>query len=224
MARLLLLPLLWLAVTLPGVRLLEDTMLAVEEPLSLHCGHSVVAGPDPVVLQSQAIRVALATDEEWREVVPDPYGVQARRTLAEAGSLFRSVGLYFLPVRVLELETSDHLNTAGELLDEVEAVSLNGKFDIVILLTAQSRSTSQDGRAVQGGRHAVVAHHKEAPQRDALVLAHEIGHLFGAHHGCDVPGKGGLMQRGGFDGGDLICPCTRRVLEMNAYRFHTDQP
>ncbi len=199
-------------------------MLAVGEPVSLLCGHRVVAGPDPVVLQSQAIRVALATDEEWREVVPDPEGLQARRTLADAGGLFRGVGLYFVPVQVLELETSDHLSTVGELFDEIEVAGLNGQFDVVILLTAQSRSTSQDGKAVAGGRHAVVAHHPEAPQRDALVLAHEIGHLFGAHHGCDVPGQGGLMKSRGFDGGDLICPCTRRVLEMNAYRFHTGQP
>lgn len=222
--RLLAFPALWLVVAVLGAELLEDSIAPVGGPTSLRCGVSVMADQGSAVLQSRSVRVALASDEEWRSRVPDPDGSQARRVLAEAGSLFRGVGIYFLPVRVLELDTPDHLGTVIQLVDDLQRQVPIGDFDIVILLTAQDLSTSLDGYGVLGGRHAAISHHADAPQRDVLVVAHEIAHLFGAHHGCDVPGRGGLMASVGFEGGDLICPCTRSILETNAYRFHADLP
>lgn len=221
--RLLAIPALWFSVVFLGGAALEEWSAPPSPRLALHCGRTLVTDESPSVLRSQSVRVALALDEEWRNRVPDPDGLEARRTLTKAGSLFRGVGIYFLPVRVLEFDSPDHLSTVRDLLDEVESTVPATDFDIVILLTAQRRSTPQDGYAAVGGRHAVVTHHPEEPILDALVMAHEVAHLFGAHHGCDKPGRGGLMNRAGFEGWDLICQCTRRVLEENANRFHTSQ-
>ena len=52
------------------------------------------------------------------------------------------------------------------------------------------------------------------------MLAHEIAHLFGATHGCDLSEHEGVLANKGFDESEFICPCTRKVLEANAARFH----
>ena len=63
-------------------------------------------------------------------------------------------------------------------------------------------------------------HHEQQPEKAEFVLAHEIAHLFGATHGCDLADHEGVLASQGFDEPELICPCTRQLLEANAARFH----
>jgi hypothetical protein len=65
-----------------------------------------------------------------------------------------------------------------------------------------------------------VRHHTDNHEQDEFVLAHEIGHVFGAHHGCNVPGLAGLMAESGVEQPVRLCPCTRRAIESNVQRFH----
>jgi hypothetical protein len=187
----------------------------------LECGRHLTDPPDDALLLVESVRVVLVTDEEWRATMPGPQPSEARHILLDAASLFRGVSIHLLPVQIVDWESPDEADTIREVwAASRESITLDDA-DVAVVLTAQARTTSQDGYAEVGGRYVAVAHHPEHPERDALVLAHEISHLFGAHHGCDVPGREGLMAPRGFDR-DLICPCTRRILELNANRFHED--
>jgi hypothetical protein len=191
----------------------------------LECGRHLTDRPDDPLPLVESVRVVLITDEEWRDTLRGPQPSGARHVLLDAASLFRGVSIHFLAVRIVDWDSPDDADTVrGVWAVARESIPLAGA-DVAVVLTAQARTTSQDGYAEVGGRYVAVAHHPEHPGRDALVLAHEVSHLFGAHHACDVPGRRGLMTPRGFDG-DLICPCTRRILELNADRFHevSDEP
>lgn len=183
------------------------------------CGRLLVEPADGPVFHAASTRVVLALDEEWRERFGEDATRMARSLLADAGALFRSVDIHLLPVRVEAWESPDGQTTALELLAVVrESIDL-ANADIVIALTAQSL-TGADGRAEVGGRYAVIEHHPGRLERDTFVLAHEVAHLFGATHGCDLAGHEGLLASKGFDEPGLICACTRELLEANAARFH----
>ncbi len=191
---------------------------------SLVCGQALATPVGDRVFVVDSIRVAVAMDEERRAAHGGGSVAAARAQLVDAASLFRGVHIHLLAVRTVDWASPDDVGSVSGLLEGAEtAVPLDGA-DIAILLTAQSVETDRDGDARIGDRYAVVARHPGRPDRDAMVLAHELSHLFGAHHGCDLPGHEGLMASQGFSEPDLLCPCTRRVLEMNADRFHRSLP
>lgn len=185
----------------------------------LECGIHLTDLPDDALPLVESVRVVLITDEEWRDTIRGAQPSGARHVLLDAASLFRGVSIHFLPVRIVDWDSPDGIDTIRDVWAVARESIPIGDADVAMVLTAQARSTSQDGYAERSGRYVAVAHHPEHHGRDALVLAHEVSHLFGADHGCDVPGRAGLMTSRGFDR-DLICPCTRRILELNANRFH----
>lgn len=216
---LLALPVVWLAIVVPAMTFLEPDFSGGAQGGGPECGRRLLeAGFDHVPLRD-SVRVVLVTDEEWRDTVGDPAASTARRVVLDAAGLFRGLGIHLLTVRTIPWTSPDEGATIRDTWQAAQRdVALEGE-DIVIVMSAQPRSTAQDGYAQVGGEYVAVAHHPQHPERDALVLAHEISHLFGAHHGCDVEGREGLMTAEGFDQ-DLLCPCTRRILELNATRFH----
>ena len=214
----------WFAIVFSIDSALESSFLFSATPNHLLCGRPLTEVSGGGVSVARSVRVALVVDEEWRDDVPDSAGSEARRVLLDAGRLFRGIGIHFLPIRVLNWESPDDADSVRDLLRAGKQAMPPGDADIVVLLSAQRRATSADAIADVGGRHVVVAHHPANPEQDSLVLAHEISHLFGAHHGCDVPEREGLMAKEGFNDQNLICPCTRRILEMNAQRFHQAIP
>ncbi|MEE9228212.1 MAG: M12 family metallo-peptidase [Acidimicrobiia bacterium] len=221
MLALLLLPVAWFGVAFPLGDVLEPSALSSYPIYGLECGRRLTEPPGDRVSVVQSVRVLLATDEEWQELHGESGDAKARSLLLGASSMFRGVAIHLLPVRIVEWDSPDDLATVRDLTVAAEETVPRREADIVVVLTAQKRDTFEDGYAQVGGRYVVVASHPGHPDQDVTVLAHELSHLFGAHHGCDVPGYEGLMAPGEFDGASLICPCTRRVLEMNAQRFHT---
>lgn len=212
------LPTVWVATTVFGTAL-ESATSSVTPTEQLECGRHLTGQPEEAVPLTESVRVVLVTDEEWRAAVHELQPSGARHTLLDAASLFRGISIHLLPVRIVDWSSPESAVTIRDIWQAArETVPLEAA-DIVVVLTAQERTTSQDGYANVGGQYVAVAHHPQRQDRDALVLAHEVSHLFGAHHGCDVEGRGGLMAPQGFDH-DLVCPCTRRVLELNANRFH----
>jgi hypothetical protein len=216
---LLLLPVAWLAVTLPGFGVRAD-LEGRAGPAVNECGVRLVeasSGATPLLGSS---RVVVVTDEEWRTAVPDADGTEARSVIFAAASLFRGIGIHLLPIRDVAWESPDDADTIEGIFEAAAAGVPLRDADFAIVLSAQPRSTTRDGYTEVGGSYVAVGHHPTDPGLDAFVLAHEVSHLFGAHHACDVPGRGGLMAERGFD--ELICPCTREVLELNAHRFHEE--
>ncbi len=215
------LPAMWFTVAYSVGELLERDAVPDSGAPQLECGRHLTDAGGDVLPSAESVRVVLVTDEEWRATVPPSATFGARHVLLDAASLFRGLSIHLLPVRIVDWESPDDAATIRDVwVAARESIPLaEAGADIAVVLTAQARTTSQDGYAQVGGRYVAVAHHRGHPERDAVVLAHEVSHLFGAHHGCDVPGREGLMAAKGFDG-DLICPCIRRILELNANRFH----
>lgn len=211
-------PVLWIATVLAGYAV-QGTAVSPRAH-QLECGRQLTQPADESVPLTESVRVVLVTDEEWRATVGQ-LGMAARHVVFDAASLFRGMSIHLLAVRSVDWVSPADATTIRDIwLAAREAVALTeGDEDVVVVLSAQRRSTIQDGYANVGGRYVAVAHHPDHPERDAFVLAHEISHLFGANHGCDVAGRVGLMAAQGFDH-DLVCPCTRRILELNANRFH----
>ncbi len=219
-----LLPTAWLAAALISTGALELRPVSLDEgpQEASPCGRQLfVSTDDGRVLRGESTRVVLALDEEWRARFQDESNAVARSLLGEASSLFRGLHIHLLPVRTESWVSPDSVDSAEGLLSAARAAVSLDEADIVVALTGQPL-TQADGRAEIGGRYALVRHHPGKPERDAMVLAHEVAHLFGANHGCDLPGHSGLMAKGGFEEPGLICPCTQQVLERNAARFHID--
>ncbi len=220
-AALMLLPAVWLILALPVGSALEPGSLTPGPDASpLECGLRLDESANGSVALARSVRVAVAFDEEWEGVLGESASVAARGLLVNAAGFFRGLHIHLLPIRVSLWESPDELTSIVEVVAAAQdAIPLDGA-DVVVVFSAQPVDDEDDGYAEVGGRYAGVVHHPEHPERDLQVIAHEISHLFGAHHGCDVPGLSGLMASAGFDDPSVICPCTRRILEANAHRFH----
>ena len=217
---LLLLPVAGLVVAGVAVVAASRWLPSVETNASLVCGEALALPDHEGAFVVDSTRIVVAIDEEWRDESGAGSESEARKMITGAASLFRGVHIHLLTVRSVEWESPDELNSVRDLLDAAQKSILLEGADIAVVLTAQTVETSQDGHARIGDRYAIVARHPDQPERDVMVLAHELSHLFGAHHGCDLPDHDGLMASQGFNEPELLCPCTRRVLEMNADRFH----
>ncbi len=194
----------------------EDT----EVPGPLTCGRQLPGGVDEgQVFRTKSTRVVLALDEDWQADFQAEATVAARTLLWEASSLYRGFNIHLLPLRVERWISPDEIGSAEDLLHLARKSIPRGEADIVVVLTGQQLERG-DGYAEIGGRYALVSHHPGRPERDAMVLAHEVAHLFGAYHGCNLPDRSGVMAEQGFEEPDPICPCTRQTLEINAARFH----
>jgi len=211
----------WLvaAITATGILKFVDADM-VSSLAPLECGRqlSSVSGER---LTLRSVRVVVALDEEWRERFGDDSEAVARSLVSDVSGLYRDIGLHFLPVRVADWSSPDHFDSAEDLLADLSETMRVDNSDVIFGLSGQHLSRI-DGFARVGGQVAVVGHHPGQLERDVFVLAHEVGHLFGAHHGCDIPGLAGVMADTGFEDPLVVCPCTRAILEANVARFHEE--
>lgn len=219
-AALLLLPAVWLLVALGAGAALEPEPVNGPPP---ECGRRLDQ-PTAAVVVARSVRVAVAYDEEWEDALGTAAAVTARELLVDAAGFFRGLHIHLLPIRVERWRSPDSASTMEAIVGHAEDTIPRRGADIVVVMSAQPVGNDEDGYAQVGGRYAGALHHPGHPERDLQVVAHEISHLFGAHHGCDVPGFPGLMASAGFDDPSVICPCTRRILEANAHRFHSEAP
>jgi hypothetical protein len=166
------------------------------------------------------VKVTIVLDEEWRSHFGDAAGEEARTIMTRAAGFYRNLGVQATLLRVDDWMSPDTVSVAEEFLDRAEHEVALQDADVAVIFTNQVLDGSEDGRAEVGGRYAFIRHHSAHGGRDEFVLAHEMGHIFGAHHGCDVPGFAGVMAESGFEQPPLVCPCTPRVLEINVDRFH----
>ncbi len=188
--------------------------------LVLECGRRLpVTAPAPAT-PLVPVEVLLVIDDEWQAHFGSDAEREARLVATRAASHYRNLGIHVLPTRVVTWESPDSAATLPELLDHADAAELLEGEDVVLVFTAQHVDGSEDGDASVGGRSAIVQHHIGHGSQDEFVLAHEIGHVFGAHHGCDISGIAGLMADRGIEQPVRLCPCTRRAIETNVERFH----
>ena len=136
---------------------------------------------DAASLPKQDVRVVLATDEAWRQT----YGAGAE---ARASQLLTDVNHILEPARI-SLSIAEYRSwssdrdssSMSQLLAHLDDTVPARPGQLVIGLTGHQIS-KVDGLAHVGHIHLVARLHPDRPERDAVVVAHEIGHLLGAHH------------------------------------------
>jgi hypothetical protein len=211
---------LWLVVAFGAQAAGSALLNGDDNVLALECGRRLpVTAPAPAT-PLVPVEVLLVIDDEWQEHFGSDAEREARLVATRAASHYRNLGIHVLPTRVVTWESPDSAATLTELLDRADAADLLDGEDVALIFTAQHVDGSEDGDASVGGQFAIVRHHTDHGARDEFVLAHEIGHVFGAHHGCDVSGLAGLMADRGIEQPARLCPCTRRAIENNVARFH----
>lgn len=159
--------------------------------------------------------VTIALDEEWL----DAFGANAEQRAADvvemAAADLRPAGIHLQPSEISEWTSADDAETIHPLLDTVkDAVPVEGQ-SLAVALTAGSYSGGVDGLAHVGHPYVVVRHHEGGLERDAYVLTHEIGHIFGLdHHACED--EFCFMTDHGYDPDEHWCLEHLELLRNNA--------
>ncbi len=166
--------------------------------------------PGPYVLD-----VTVAVDEEWTDSHGAAADQLAERVIAIAASNLRPAGIDLRISRITRWTSADDAETIHPLLEAVkDSIPVEGQ-GLVVALTAGSYETGVDGLARIRQPHVVVRHHGESLERDAYVLTHEIGHIFGLdHHACDDDLC--FMADHGYDPDEHWCADHLELLRNNA--------
>ncbi len=182
----------------------------------VHAGEPLVPAswraenPGPYVLD-----VTVAVDEEWIDTHGADAEQLAERVIAIAAGNLRPAGLDLRLSRITQWTSADDAETIHPLLEAVEdAIPIDGQ-GLVVALTAGSYAAGVDGLARIRRPHVVVRHHDGSLERDAYVLTHEIGHIFGLdHHVCEDALC--FMSDHGYDPDEHWCPEHLELLSNNA--------
>jgi hypothetical protein len=176
-----------------GLHLSEAARVEVERlEVDRACSGTGMGHPG---LRDGRIALTIALDEEWvarhgdRAVAAALALVEATQTtLGALGVTLDVLGVerWASPPGLSLHEMSHAAVTAGLLGDEA---------DLLLVLTDQDAAGSTDGIHVDSAGSPAIAirHHRDRPDRDAIVVAHEVGHLLDLTH---KPGT--FMQARGF--------------------------
>lgn len=162
--------------------------------------------------------VTVGLDEEWLDAFGGDAEQRAARVIAAAASNLRQAGLDLRVSAITEWASANDAETIHPLLDEIrEAIPVDGP-SLAVALTAGSYAGGVDGLAQVRQPFVVVRHHPGSLERDAYVLTHEIGHIFGLdHHACEDDLC--FMADHGYDPDEHWCPEHLELLRNNSGYF-----
>jgi hypothetical protein len=183
------------------------------------CGAILASGASHLVGEgSHQIRLVLAVDDEWLARFGADAELQARAIVEDVSPLFGPFGIDLDTVKFERWSSLETGIAAHSLFAQVkQSVSLAGS-DAVLALTGHQLWPT-DGAGAVGGTHTLVSHHPGHPERDRLVAAHELGHLFGARDASPESAGSNIMIGKGFDHDLVWDACHERLLRLNAARF-----
>ncbi len=161
------------------------------------------------------VDITVALDEEWIDIFGSNAEQQAARVVEIAAANLRPAGLYLRLADFTRWTSANEAETIHPLLEAVEdAIPIDGR-GLVVALTAGSYGAGVDGLARARRPHVVVRHHAGNLDRDAYVLTHEIGHIFGLDHHVREDGLC-FMADHGYDPDEHWCPEHLELLRNNA--------
>jgi hypothetical protein len=139
---------------------------------------------DGAHLARYRLRVVVAADEEWQRAHGAGAEFAAHQLVREADRILEPTGVDLAFVEYRTWAPAGNGGPMIRLLNQLESSVPAGPGYLVIGLTGR-RVSRVDGIARMGHSHLVARDHPVQPEYDALVVAHEIGHLMGAkHHHC----------------------------------------
>lgn len=123
----------------------------------------------------------LAVDEDFARNVGAGWRAEAHRTLQEASSLLERVGIELAVASTQRWESDDAEDSVVDLLDAADLQTETRAGNLLLVITDQ-HTVRYDGWAQDSRDRVIVRFNHERTQRNAALIAHEVGHLLGAHH------------------------------------------
>ncbi len=196
-----------------GVNFLVPT-----QPTHVHAGEVLVPAewrevhPGPYT-----ITVAVLVDEEWVDRFGADAQEEAYAIVKAADRHFEPAGIHLRPVVYETWRSQDDASNIVQLLDAQKLAYPPGDADIVVNLTA-GYVGREGGAARPRHPNVIVKHHPYRTDRDAYILAHEIGHALGLN-ACHEDDCLCLMMHGFYDPEKHWCDHHLELLEANGGLF-----
>ncbi len=162
-------------------------------------------------IPARELRVVIAVDESWQQTYGAGAEARASQLLTDVNRILEPAGIALSVADYRSWSSAEYADSMSTMLAHVDDTVSPDPGQLVIGLTGRQISRV-DGLAHLDDSHLVARLHPGRPELDGLVVAHEIGHLLGAHHHeCDHDSVC-VMAPKGFSSPPTWC--SHHILEM----------
>ena len=159
--------------------------------------------------------VDVAVDEEFMEQVGDRWEQHVYEMVASANNLFAGVGLDIEIASVTRWLSDDAVESLATLLGSSEEQVQRGPGRLLLVITCQD-TIKYDGWAQNSKNGVIMRFYHDGQEKNAGLIAHEIGHLLGGRHHEDEEDcieDGCIMDQRGYAHATTWCPHHQEVIE-----------
>lgn len=156
----------------------------------------------------------VAVDEDFIARVGDNWESRVRQTVARANTLLAQVGVSIRVASLQQWHSDDQEDSITEDLASAERQVKRGPGNLLVAITPQG-AVKYDGWAEERLNRIIIHFYEDGELRNSALLAHEVGHVLGAHHHEDeeeCTEEGCIMDREGYAHATTWCHHHRNVI------------